>query len=284
MLLNAVYNFFTDYDVKKKVLIENPYLPISIIIIYILFVTRIGPFVMKFREPFKLKEILLIYNFLQVVVNTYICFEIFTLLYKKSNKLCNVRYNPELPEILKEFMRVAWCLYITKFVDLFDTVFFVLRKKQTHVTFLHVFHHSGICLLVLWFMSHIQYLAGAYCAFAMGLNAGIHVIMYTYYGISSFGPSMQKYLWWKQYLTILQIGQLCIIFLYMFIGVLIGCEDLGIFETIAFVYLAHGPNNKCYVNQYDMRTIMTKDIKVTTGRRRDNINKFSEELQYMERA
>lgn len=29
--------------------------------------------------------------------------------------------------------------------------------------------------------------------------------MYTYYGLSGFGPHIQKYLWWKRYLTQAQI-------------------------------------------------------------------------------
>lgn len=36
------------------------------------------------------------------------------------------------------------------------------------------------------------------------INSFIHVIMYVYYMLSAI-PSMQKYLWWKRYLTIMQI-------------------------------------------------------------------------------
>ena len=37
------------------------------------------------------------------------------------------------------------------------------------------------------------------------LNSFIHVLMYTYYGLSAFGARIQKYLWWKRYLTQAQI-------------------------------------------------------------------------------
>jgi hypothetical protein len=36
-------------------------------------------------------------------------------------------------------------------------------------------------------------------------NSFIHVLMYTYYGLSALGPHIAKYLWWKKYLTILQL-------------------------------------------------------------------------------
>lgn len=46
------------------------------------------------------------------------------------------------------------------------------------------------------------------------INSFIHVIMYMYYMLSAFGPRIQKYLWWKRYLTIMQI--VSILFFYVF--------------------------------------------------------------------
>ncbi len=34
--------------------------------------------------------------------------------------------------------------------------------------------------------------------------------MYGYYGLSAFGPHMQPYLWWKRYITQIQIIQFAI--------------------------------------------------------------------------
>ncbi len=41
--------------------------------------------------------------------------------------------------------------------------------------------------------------------FGATINSGIHVLMYGYYGLAAFGPKIQKYLWWKKYLTIIQM-------------------------------------------------------------------------------
>lgn len=38
--------------------------------------------------------------------------------------------------------------------------------------------------------------------------------MYAYYLLSALGPKVQKYLWWKKYLTIMQIIQFLIIFVH----------------------------------------------------------------------
>lgn len=37
------------------------------------------------------------------------------------------------------------------------------------------------------------------------LNCVVHVFMYSYYGLTALGPSYQKYLWWKKYLTTIQL-------------------------------------------------------------------------------
>ena len=37
------------------------------------------------------------------------------------------------------------------------------------------------------------------------LNSGIHVLMYAYYGLAACGKSYTKYLWWKKYITSLQL-------------------------------------------------------------------------------
>ena len=37
------------------------------------------------------------------------------------------------------------------------------------------------------------------------LNSFIHLVMYSYYGLAALGPKYQKYLWWKKYMTKMQI-------------------------------------------------------------------------------
>jgi hypothetical protein len=37
------------------------------------------------------------------------------------------------------------------------------------------------------------------------LNSFVHVVMYTYYLIAALGPRFQKYLWWKKYMTWIQL-------------------------------------------------------------------------------
>lgn len=41
-----------------------------------------------------------------------------------------------------EELYLSYGYFLLKVLDLADTVFFVLRKKQSHVSFLHVYHHA----------------------------------------------------------------------------------------------------------------------------------------------
>lgn len=45
---------------------------------------------------------------------------------------------------------IAYWYYITKFVEFADTIFFVLRKKDDHITNLHVIHHGVMPMSVWW--------------------------------------------------------------------------------------------------------------------------------------
>lgn len=81
-------------------------------------------------------------------------------------------------------------------------VFFILRKKQNQVTFLHVYHHT-ITSICSWL--YVKFLPGQQGAVIIFLNSLVHVIMYTYYLISALGPKYKKYLWWKKYMTWIQL-------------------------------------------------------------------------------
>lgn len=81
-------------------------------------------------------------------------------------------------------------------------IFFVLRKKFDHVSTLHVIHH-GVMPMSVWF--GVKFTPGGHSTFFGLLNTFVHIIMYTYYMLAAMGPQMRRYLWWKKYLTTLQM-------------------------------------------------------------------------------
>lgn len=46
--------------------------------------------------------------------------------------------------------KALWFYFFSKAIEFMDTIFMVVRKRFTQITFLHVFHHST--MLVIWWI------------------------------------------------------------------------------------------------------------------------------------
>lgn len=100
--------------------------------------------------------------------------------------------------------KALWWYYISKLIEFNDTLFFVLRKKNNQLTFLHVYHHST--MFGLWWIG-VKWVPGGSALPGAMANSFVHVLMYAYYGLSALGPAVQRFLWWKKYLTVIQLAQ-----------------------------------------------------------------------------
>ncbi|KAI3375315.1 hypothetical protein L3Q82_021811, partial [Scortum barcoo] len=58
--------------------------------------------------------------------------------------------------------RVCWWFYFSKVIELSDTVFFTLWKKNSQLTFLHVYHHAT--MIFNWWAG-VKYVAGGQCEY-----------------------------------------------------------------------------------------------------------------------
>ena len=107
-------------------------------------------------------------------------------------------------------MKIYW---ITKVVELLDTVFMVIRHKSRQITFLHVYHHASMLLLSDYGYHVTPWPA---IAFILSINSFVHVILYFYYGLTAAYPNSVPS--WKPRITELQIFQFFIAFIYAFYG------------------------------------------------------------------
>jgi hypothetical protein len=59
-------------------------------------------------------------------------------------------------------------------------------------------------MFIFWWVG-AKFVPGGSALTGAMVNCFVHIVMYSYYGLAAFGPKISEYLWWKKYLTILQL-------------------------------------------------------------------------------
>ncbi|KAF9428044.1 hypothetical protein BGZ94_003524 [Podila epigama] len=173
-----------------------------------------GRQIMKNQDAFKLKHLFILHNFLLTIASgalLVLFIENLVPILARNGffyAICNQGAWTQRLELL------YYLNYLVKYWELADTVFLVLKKKP--LEFLHYFHHS--MTMILCFVQLGGYTSVSWVPIT--LNLTVHVLMYYYYMRSAAGVRI----WWKQYLTTLQIVQFVI--------------DLGIIYFCSYTYFA----------------------------------------------
>ncbi|CAL4156238.1 unnamed protein product, partial [Meganyctiphanes norvegica] len=205
-------NMMVDPRQNTWIMMQSSSAILVLSLVFIFGVTVWGPWVMRNRQPVKgLKNVMIMYNVLQVVYNCYVfylmCVGGWINGYSLTCQQCDYSNNPQAITMLHG----AYWYYISKFIDLLDTVFFVMNKKYEHVSLLHVIHHSVMPVNTFFV---IRYMPGGHSTFIGLLNSFVHIVMYFYYCVAAMGPRFRKFLWWKRYLTKLQLSQFIAVILH----------------------------------------------------------------------
>lgn len=127
---------------------DGPWQCFAIMTMYLLFVLKFGREFMKNKPAFELRTIMMIYNISMVIANGFFFFESLKWL-KYGRELFNLQF-PDKYYITSELTYQSltfYLYYLSKYVDLLDTVFFVLRKKYSQITPLHLYHHTAVPIL-----------------------------------------------------------------------------------------------------------------------------------------
>ncbi|XP_028398582.1 elongation of very long chain fatty acids protein 4-like [Dendronephthya gigantea] len=216
LLTKTVFDFYDraindgDQRTSKWFLMSTPWTVLSLLFFYILLVI-VGQRIMRKRDSFDIKNILIIYNSLLVILSLYMLREfIFSVTSTPDfNYFCQGVEQGENTNLLRH-ANANWLFLISKIVEFLDTVFLIVSKKP--VSFLHIYHHNSVCLL--WWII-VKWHPGGTTYFGAVLNCFVHAVMYFYYLLSALGPRFKKYLWWKRYLTSLQLLQFSMVFVYV---------------------------------------------------------------------
>jgi uncharacterized membrane protein YidH (DUF202 family) len=210
-----IFDFLSEYGAEKDNRVhEWPLMSsfnncIFLSVIYMIIVKYAGPKWMENRKPFNLKNVITMYNIFQITSCAMIIYNLSTTGKFSYPIICqSITQDVDI-----KVMNVYWWTMLLKLSEFIETVFFVLRKKQSQVSGLHVYHHVSTFMLM-W--TGCRYKTGEIAKFYIINNSFIHIIMYTYYLLTAVGSKgllqfLNKY---KKYITILQMVQFWIFILH----------------------------------------------------------------------
>ncbi|XP_076642511.1 elongation of very long chain fatty acid james bond protein [Halictus rubicundus] len=229
MMVNN-YNEIEEINKEIKVpswpLMASPGPMLCIVGTYLAFVLKVGPRMMEKRPAYQLNGLLIAYNAFQVIFSVWLTFKpanarMLGVIFSPRCSISKVSQSAIDMDLQSAISTSAWWYFMAKMSELLDTVFFVLRKKQNQITFLHVYHHSTTAIIA-WI--YVRFLPGEQCILLGLVNSFVHVIMYAYYLIAALGPQYKKYLWWKKYITWIQLTQFAIVLSYLMVILMMDCK------------------------------------------------------------
>nr|AWJ25041.1 fatty acid elongase [Nilaparvata lugens] len=218
-LYHNVEYVWPDPRTRHYPLVYTP-LPYTIVAIFLFFTYYLGPKYMRGRQPYRLEKIVIIYNFLQMIFNGYLVVNVVRLCYwpLRYSLWCQPVETGTSPRevALTDFV---WLYYMSKIIDVLDTVFIILRKKYSQLTLLHVYHHAGM-ILISW--CGIKYVPGGQSLITGVTNCFVHVVMYGYYLLTLVDKRYASS-WWKKHITQMQMFQFFIICVHHSISAVSDC-------------------------------------------------------------
>lgn len=248
-----------DPRLNKSTLMNGaPWQMLTITMTYLIATTLFGPYVMKHRKPIEnLIWPIRFYNAFMVLFNTYLYLNFS---YKLNWGLDCWGCSKSMQRVDQPTLILWELTLLSRYFDFFDSFFFICRKKFDHLSVLHVTHHTIVPIIV-WFAGKLE--PTPMVVFAGYINLPIHIVMYSYYCLSTF-PKLKPFLWWKKYLTSLQIVQFGLdlvhslqVFYYPY------CN----YHTMTYIQTAFSLTFLYLFGQFYLRSYRKKDNRNTIDRR-----------------
>lgn len=138
-----------------------------------------------------------------------------------------------------------------------------IKKKKG----LHVFHHSVMPVMCYIFFKFSVFTNNGFIPM---INAFVHTIMYTYYCLAMF-KSLQPYLWWKKYITQMQLVQFVLVFVhstYFLLDSKCSCP-----KPLIFLQSAHAVLFFCMFYSFYI-TAYKKEQRLKIAKKLEELNKL----------
>jgi fatty acid desaturase (delta-4 desaturase) len=169
----------------------HPVVFVGLACLYLISVV-VGMTIMSSRKAVHPKAVIKVYNCVQIVVCLYMAWGILPSIWNPFG--INSQFSAQTEWIV-------FVHYLSKYLDWFDTLFIILRKRRAQLSFLHVYHHMTISMV--WGFLCFTGNGNGTSSYGAWVNSVTHVIMYSHYLWTSFG--MQNPL--KKMVTAWQITQ-----------------------------------------------------------------------------
>ena len=190
---------------------DNPLRTVIICLSYVSFGKVLGPQLMEKRAAFELRGLMMVYNLFQILLHILLLWDFSQTgwLDGKFSFWCEpVDYSQD--ESALRVMRIGYMFYLSKYVDMFDTLFYILHKKSNQITFLHITHH-GLVPFICYLLT--RYVSGGNSVISGVLNSLEHILMYSYYLVAAMGPP-EFFFKCKKYVTTFQISRFLLVLLH----------------------------------------------------------------------
>ncbi|XP_073820612.1 very long chain fatty acid elongase 7-like [Musca autumnalis] len=209
---SALSTLQIDKRITTNPMLGSPMFMVLIFATYLFIVRKWGPKFMEDRKPFKVEGLMKLYNVMQIILNAFIFYEAVRYSYWRSDFSfkCQAHDPTDMSLETIKGTRPAYLYYLTKYLDLFDTIFFLLRKKYNQISFLHVYHHA---LMILGTHLYVSKAFGSHLTLIGVINSFIHVVMYTYYLAAAMKINIDLKPW-KKTMTTMQLIQFVVLLIH----------------------------------------------------------------------
>ncbi|KAI8428760.1 hypothetical protein MSG28_007441 [Choristoneura fumiferana] len=220
-----VFEELADPRTSSWFLVAKPYQGLALLGLYLIFVLKWGPEWMKNRHAFNLDKVLIVYNAIQI----FLCARLF------AGSLLNAwafhyRWVCEPVDFSNsdhaiQIATYVYTYYLIKILDLLDTANNFSRMQTSDLM------QPAICFSLALF----PYAFGGHGTLIGVINSFVHVVMYGYYLLTVAMPSLKNSMWWKKYITQLQIIQFFWMVVHM--GALVFKTDCAYPRWTAAIFL-----------------------------------------------